>query len=87
MGMAVSASCECGYSSTAMVGGVRSNFRIDCPFPFLCRDCKEIFTGDLYAYQNSCRECKGDNTVSYEDPSLLKGNESVASSTLSLIHI
>ena len=81
MGMAVSVSCECGYSSTAMVGGVRSNFRTDCPFPFLCRDCKEIFTGDLYAYQNPCGECNGENSVSYEDPSLLKGNESVASST------
>ncbi len=68
-----------------MVGGVRSNFRTDCPFPFLCRDCKEIFTGDLYAYQNPCGECNGENTVSYEDRSVTKDRglkDSILSTTV-----
>ena len=33
----------------------------------LCRDCDDIFNGDLYEYRNQCRTCSGSNVVSDAD--------------------
>ena len=66
-----------------MVGGLRRSFLSVCLFPFLCRDCDDIFNGDLYEYRNQCRTCSGFNVVSYEDPALFQSQDqlqSVASS-------
>ena len=41
----------------------------------LCRDCDDIFNGDLYEYRNQCRTCSGSNVVSYEDPALFQSQD------------
>ena len=75
MGQLVTARCSCGYSETAAVGGLRRNHLSVCLFPFLCRDCNDIFSGDLYEYRNQCRACSGSNVVSYEDPALFQSQD------------
>ena len=75
MGQLVKASCSCGYSTNAIVGGLRRSFLSVCLFPFLCRDCNDIFSGDLYEYRNQCRTCSGSNVVSYEDPELFQSQD------------
>ena len=72
MGQLVTASCSCGYSKTAAVGGLRRNYLSVCLFPFLCHDCNDIFDGDLYEYRNQCRTCSGSNVVSYGDLALFQ---------------
>ena len=78
MGQILKASCSCGYSETAAVGGIRRNYLSVCLFPFLCRDCNDIFSGDLYEYRNHCRTCKGSNVISYADVSLHELSAGVA---------
>jgi len=75
MGQSIKASCSCGYSTNAIVGGLRRSFLSACFFPFLCRDCDDIFEGDLYEYRNQCRACSGYNVVSYEDPALFQSQD------------
>ena len=79
MGQLVKASCLCGYSETAAVRGLRRNHLSVCLFPFLCRDCNDIFSGDLYEYRNQCRTCSGSNVVSYEDPALFQSQDELQS--------
>ena len=79
MGQLVTARCSCGYSETAVVGGLRRNHLSVCLFPFLCRDCNDIFSGDLYEYRNQCRTCSGSNVVSYEDPALFQSQDELQS--------
>ncbi len=79
MGQLVTASCSYGYSETAAVGGMRGNHLSVCLFPFLCRDCNDIFSGDLYEYRNQCRVCSGSNVVSYADVSLRELSAGVVS--------
>ena len=77
MGKLVKANCACGYKAKEeiLVGGLRSNYRTLCCFPFLCRDCNEVFEGDLYVYRNQCPTCSGENITSYEDPCLYQASE------------
>jgi hypothetical protein len=77
VGKLVKANCACGYKAKEeiLVGGLRSNYRTLCCFPFLCRDCDEVFEGDLYVYRNQCPTCSGENITSYEDPSLYQASE------------
>ena len=79
MGQLVQASCWCGYSTNATVGGLRRSFLSVCLFPFLCRDCNDIFSGHLYEYRNQCRTCSGSNVVSYEDPLLFQSQDELQS--------
>ena len=79
MGQLVKANCSCGYSQNAIVGGLRRSFLNVCRFPFLCRDCDDIFNGDLYEYRNQCRTCSGSNVVSYEDPGLFQSQDELQS--------
>ena len=79
MGQLVKASCSCGYSETAAVGGIRLNHLRVCLFPFLCRDCNDIFSGDLYEYRNQCRACSGSNVISFADVTLQKPGAVVVS--------
>ena len=79
MGQLVTASCSCGYSTNAIVGGLRRSFLSACFFPFLCRGCDDIFNGDLYEYRNQCRTCSGSNVVSYEDPVLFQSQDELQS--------
>ena len=79
MGQLVKASCSCGYSTNAIVGGLRRSFLSVCFFPYLCRDCDDIFNGDLYEHRNQCRACSGSNVVSYEDPALFQSHDELQS--------
>ena len=58
-----------------MVGGLRRSFLSVCLFPFLCRDCDDIFNGDLYEYRNQCRACSGSNVFSYEEVELFQSQD------------
>lgn len=79
MGQLVKASCSCGYSETAAVGGLRGNHLSVCLFPFLCHDCNDIFGGDLYGYRNRCGTGRGPNVISLVDVSLRERGAGIAS--------
>ena len=67
MARSLNASCaSCGYSASAELGGVRSNYLTCFLYPHICRDCKEIFSGNLYQEPCACPECGSANTLSYE---------------------
>ena len=78
MGSLVRAMCSCGYSESVAVGGLRADYLHVSRFPFLCRDCKRVFSGDLYQYRNTCADCSGDKVLSYRHPSLfIRSKDSV----------
>ena len=79
MGTLVRASCFCGYGGTVVVGALRTNHLYVCRFPFVCNDCKSLFSGDLYENRNLCPACSGSNVLSYRDKSLYKYTESAIS--------
>ena len=67
MARSLNASCtSCGYSAPAELGGVRSNFLTFFAYPHICRDCKEVFSGNLYEEPCLCSVCGSANTLSYE---------------------
>lgn len=67
MARSLNASCtSCGYTASAELGGVRSNYLTCFLYPHICRDCKEIFSGNLYQEPCDCTECGSANTLSYE---------------------
>ena len=79
MGTLVRASCFCGYGETVAVGALRANHLYVCRFPFVCNDCKSLFSGDLYENRNQCPACGGSNVHSYRDNGLYKPTESATS--------
>ena len=67
MARSLHASCtSCGYKATAKLGGNRANHLTYFAYPHICRDCKEIFNGNLYQEPCACTECGSANTLSYE---------------------
>ena len=67
MAQSLNAVCtSCGYSASAELGGVRSTYLTCFLYPHICRDCKEIFSGNLYQEPCACTECSSANTLSYE---------------------
>ena len=67
MSRVLNAVCRsCGYSAESHIGGLRSNYLTFFAFPHICRDCKEVFSGNLYEEPCSCTECGSANTLSYE---------------------
>ena len=67
MARSLNASCtSCGYTASAELGGVRSNYLTFFAYPHICRDCKEVFSGNLYEEPCPCTECGSESTLSYE---------------------
>ena len=67
MARSLHASCAaCGYTTSAELGGVRANHLTFFAYPHICRDCKEVFSGNLYEEFCSCTMCGSANTLSYE---------------------
>ena len=54
MGQLATASCSCGYSQPLRLGGVRSNYLSVFGFPYVCHECKSVFTGNLFESSSSC---------------------------------
>ena len=75
MGQIARGYCPCGYDQLVRLGGVRSNHRSVCGYPFICHACRSIFTGNLLESSSVCSHCKGTNTSSYEERSLRKFRE------------
>ena len=75
MGQLATASCSCGYSRPVRLGGVRSNYLSVFGFPYVCHECKSVFTGNLFESSSSCTHCKSTDTSSYEQRSLRQPND------------
>ena len=67
MGQRGSADCKCGYGESVTLGGGRSNHLWFAGYPYICRSCCAVFTGNLYEEASSCRHCESSDTSSYED--------------------
>jgi RNA polymerase subunit RPABC4/transcription elongation factor Spt4 len=67
MGQLGSAYCKCGYGQRITLGGGRSNHLTFAGYPYLCRSCSAVFTGNLFDETNSCQHCESTDTSSYED--------------------
>ena len=70
MGQRGSAACKCGYGESVTLGGGRSNHLWFAGYPYICRSCSAVFTGNLYEEASSCRHCESSDTSSYEDAAL-----------------
>ena len=66
MGYLAIAQCKCGYEKYIGLGGGRSNHLQHCGFPCYCDSCEELFTGNLYDEQLSCKSCGGRHIRSYD---------------------
>ena len=67
MANSLKASCtSCGYTATARLGGNRAHHLTHFAYPHICRDCKVIFSGNLYEEPCACTGCGSANTLSYE---------------------
>ena len=75
MGQLATASCSCGYDQPTRLGGVRSNHLSVFGFPYVCHECKAVFTGNLFESSSSCMHCKSTDTSSYEQRSLRQPND------------
>ena len=75
MGQIARGYCPCGYDQLVRLGGVRSNHRSFCGYPFICHACRSIFIGNLLESASACSHCKGTNTSSYEERPLRKSRE------------
>lgn len=71
MGSSVTASCECGYRASALIGGGMANFMDVCYFPALCNDCKEIVQVNLLSKRKLCPKCKRSQVLPYDDNKLV----------------
>lgn len=65
MGSSVSASCSCGYSADAMIGGGMLSFHNTCLFPAICNECDEIVEVNLMAESLACGTCDSENVQPY----------------------
>ena len=70
MGQLISGNCPCGYGERVNLGAGMSNFRDSCLYPYKCKSCKSIFSGDLFKETSTCRHCASADTSCYEDPDL-----------------
>ena len=79
MGSSVNASCPCGYSAEAMIGGGMLNFQDTFLFPAICPKCAEVVTINLLAKTPACRACRSRRVQSYHLDELLgeAGSETV----------
>ena len=67
MGQSIAAKCTCcGYTAIARLGANRANHLTYFAYPHICRDCRVIFSGNLYGEPCACTECGSPNTLSYE---------------------
>lgn len=72
MGLDAIASCECGFTATAPIGGGM----LDCDrtfcFPALCKKCNGLVTVNLLKKSLSCPKCRSTDVVPYDQPELVK---------------
>ena len=77
MGRVGSAHCKCGYDQENLIfGGGRGSAREFAGYPYLCRSCNAVFTGNLYKESSSCKQCESTDTTSYEDATLWEPKDS-----------
>jgi hypothetical protein len=80
MGSSVEAICECGYSTSTLIGGGMMSFQTTCYFPCLCEHCRNIVPVNLLAPEPRCPQCDATKIKPYDDPRLAesRGQEIVA---------
>lgn len=84
MGTGLTVHCDCGFEAKTAVGGARSNYRTTCPFPCLCKGCRNLVTANLLAKPPACPDCGSTDIVPYDQPELIgtRGTATVASCSM-----
>lgn len=67
------AHCECGFTTTVSVGGLRATFKTKCYFPYYCKSCGlvDVNTAKKKIF---CPSCKSTDVIAY-------GSESISNYT------
>jgi hypothetical protein len=60
---------NCSYSRSFFVGGLRSTFATDSPWPIRCQNCREITTANYRVPQLVCNQCGSKEVIHMEDSS------------------
>lgn len=74
MGDILTATCNCGYTSTILAGGGMRDFSTYCKLPALCLDCKTFTAVNYLAKSTRCKNCSSQVTF-YHQPPLQSGKE------------
>lgn len=69
------AACECGYSSTIQVGGVRASYKTESYFPYFCNACGLVDV-NVAAEIPECPRCHGQAVNEYGKEPISQTNDS-----------
>lgn len=75
MGSFHKAKCECGYSTTIQVGGVRISYKTDSYFPYFCDACGLVDV-NVAAEKLECPRCHSQTVNEYGREPISQNNES-----------
>jgi len=72
MGTIQLAKCDCGFEKEMLIGAGRRDFETRNLFPYYCKECNSIFSGNTYDKVVICKNCESSDVLSYDNPKLVK---------------